>query len=114
MLNSQIKLVFLIISFIGSSLSKKCPDIAVYPNFDETKYFGTWYGVERFFDPFELTLKCVKAEYSPMANGNILMNNTAIDKITNKFSIRSSEAYSPDKNVIIIFEYLYLLYFFFN
>lgn len=87
---------------VAFSYGKQCPDISVYPNLDANKYFGTWYEIERFFDPFEADLKCVAAHYSPMDNGKILVNNTGVDILTNKFKFRSGEAYAPDPNVSFI------------
>jgi apolipoprotein D and lipocalin family protein len=95
----NLRFLIIINCLVVGSYATKCPDISVYPNLDPTKYFGTWYEIERFFDPFEADLKCVAAHYSPKDDGKILVNNTGVDILSNKFKFRSGEAYAPDPNV---------------
>lgn len=57
----------------------RCPSPAVMENLDLEQYLGTWYEIERNYNPSESSKrKCIKTEINPMnENGyNVHFNNT--------------------------------------
>ena len=57
----------------------KCLSVPIMPDFDLSKYSGTWYGQIRY--PFRLdkpTDKCGSAEYTGINDTAIIANNTII------------------------------------
>ncbi|GAU92376.1 ApoD2 [Ramazzottius varieornatus] len=52
---------------------------AAMSDFDVSQYVGKWYEQYRYFAAFEIGLKCVTAEYSPLPDGTVQVNNKGIN-----------------------------------
>jgi len=58
-----------------------CPDVTGTANFDASKYLGVWYQLSAL--PFAFTSstdRCVLANYTALADGNIGVNNSGISQ----------------------------------
>ncbi|XP_058796741.1 apolipoprotein D-like [Phymastichus coffea] len=75
--------IFIISSTVAQvPIPGKCPNVQVVPNFDVGKYLGKWYEAERYFAIFEITGKCVTADYSSEDNGTVSVLNKQISVLT--------------------------------
>ncbi|KAF7990299.1 hypothetical protein HCN44_000104 [Aphidius gifuensis] len=64
-----------------------CPDVKTVSSIDLSRYAGRWYEAMRFFTVFELTGKCVTADYTLIdSNGTVNVVNSQISTLTNKRS----------------------------
>lgn len=52
-----------------------CPDYEPMPNFNKTRFLGTWYEAERYFTVSEVGTKCVQVIYEYRPDGKLWVNN---------------------------------------
>lgn len=52
-----------------------CPDYEPMPNFNKTRFLGTWYEAERYFTVSEVGTKCVQVTYEYRPDGKLWVNN---------------------------------------
>ncbi|XP_069127229.1 apolipoprotein D-like [Argopecten irradians] len=64
----------------GLRLRRSCPTVVTKPDFNITRYAGTWYEARRIANLYTFALKCVKAEYTVLGNGDISVTNSGFTK----------------------------------
>lgn len=52
-----------------------CPGYDPMGEFDQERFLGTWYEVERLFTVTELASRCVSAQYERKADGQLWVDN---------------------------------------
>lgn len=84
-----------ILMFLFSCDSNK--DLATVTNLDIEKYAGTWYEIAKLPNSFERGLTCVKAKYTPLANGKIEVINSGKKLSDGTWKEITGKAKVPDK-----------------
>uniref|UniRef100_A0A8D8PMK5 Apolipoprotein D n=1 Tax=Cacopsylla melanoneura TaxID=428564 RepID=A0A8D8PMK5_9HEMI len=59
-----------------------CPDFVAMPDFDMTKFLGTWYETERYVNIFEAGSRCVKTNYTKAVDGRFLVASEIMNRFT--------------------------------
>ena len=61
------------------SIGRSCPDYDRQPNFDATRYTGTWYEVQKdFTNVFDIGAQCTTANYQLKDDGSIQVYNRSV------------------------------------
>lgn len=81
----------------------------IFADFNIDRYLGTWYEIARFDNPFQdKCIKNVQANYQRLANGNIEIINTCVDKNQNISAVkgvaRSQSKQDPSKLEVSFFD----------
>lgn len=84
----QIKVVTLVLLIVSSTWAQipsfgGCPDYDPMPNFNKTRFLGTWYEQERYFSVSEVGTKCVSVNYEVRPDGKLWVNNAYTTRLTN-------------------------------
>lgn len=52
-----------------------CPEYEPMPNFNKTRFLGTWFEAERYFTVSEVGTRCVQVTYEYRPDGKLWVNN---------------------------------------
>ncbi|CAF0792404.1 unnamed protein product [Brachionus calyciflorus] len=85
-------------SIYGFGFGTRCPTTPIIADFDQDKYLGKWYEIERIPMIFERNLQCVTAEYGKNDNGRVSVKNSGINLAANKTSMTTGEAFVPNQS----------------
>ncbi|KAI5755179.1 hypothetical protein M8J77_014736 [Diaphorina citri] len=59
-----------------------CPDFVAMPDFDMSRFLGTWYETERYVNIFEAGSRCVKTNYTKAVDGRFLVASEIMNRFT--------------------------------
>jgi len=63
-----------------------CPNVRGIPNFEPSKYLGSWYEYENTFEIYQIGQKCVRATYTEQGPTQVGVFNEGISTITGRYS----------------------------
>ncbi|RNA30394.1 apolipo D-like [Brachionus plicatilis] len=95
----QVLISSILLITLGHSYAQSigtCHTVPVLPDFDQSRYLGKWFELERFPYIFEKDLQCVTATYSVLNETAIRVENFGFNTVKQKDSNVTGYAYAPN------------------